>query len=116
MTLAQKYALWGLGVILWVHGLSILLSYVAFGYLDRPVLIHMAWIISPIIGAAALLLYIFQRPAETEAPDKTFHARMLHDQRGHFFVVMNLLVGVVILMAFISVGMMLYGGLQFIAR
>ena len=35
---------------------------------------------------------------------------------GYFFVVVNLLVGIVMLMAAISMGVMFYGGLQFIGH
>lgn len=38
------------------------------------------------------------------------------DERGYFFVAVNLLVEIVVVMAVISVGVMLYGGLQFIGR
>lgn len=38
------------------------------------------------------------------------------DEPGRFFVALNLMMGIVFLMAIISVGIMFYGGLQFIAR
>ena len=34
-------------------------------------------------------------------------------ETSYFFVTVNLLVGIVILMAVISIGVMIYGGLQF---
>lgn len=37
-------------------------------------------------------------------------------EAGYFFVIVNLLVAIVILMAAISIGVMLYGGLQFIGH
>jgi hypothetical protein len=38
------------------------------------------------------------------------------DEAGYFFLTLDLLVGIVILMAAISVGVMFYGGLQFIGH
>ncbi len=35
---------------------------------------------------------------------------------GYFFFVLDLLVGIVLVMGVLAVGMMLYGGLQFIGR
>lgn len=37
-------------------------------------------------------------------------------EAGYFFVVVNLLVGITMLMAAISVGVMIYGGLRFVAH
>ena len=37
-------------------------------------------------------------------------------ETGYFFVAVNLLVGIAILMVVISVGVMIYGGLQFIGN
>lgn len=38
------------------------------------------------------------------------------DKPARFFIAMNLMVGIVFLMAIISVGIMFYGGLQYIAH
>jgi hypothetical protein len=37
-------------------------------------------------------------------------------EAGYFFVTLNLMVGIVLLMAVISIGVMFYGGLQFIGH
>ncbi len=37
-------------------------------------------------------------------------------ETGYFFVTVNLLVGIAILMAVVSIGVMFYGGLQFIGH
>ena len=39
--------------------------------------------------------------------------QLLTGESGYFFVVVNLLVGIAMLMAVISIGVMIYGGLQF---
>jgi hypothetical protein len=47
---------------------------------------------------------------------KTEGTALSTGEAGHFFVAVNLLVGIALLMVVISVGIMLYGGLQFIGR
>ena len=37
-------------------------------------------------------------------------------EAGYFFVIVNLMVGIAILMAVISIGVMVYGGLQFVGN
>ncbi|TAJ98388.1 hypothetical protein EPO44_11690 [bacterium] len=63
MTNEQKYIAWGMGILLWVFGLSIFLSYLNFGYLDLPTVKHMLRILSPLLVVAAVLLYVFKRQA-----------------------------------------------------
>lgn len=43
-------------------------------------------------------------------------ATVSSEEPGYFFFALDLLVGIVIVMAVISIGMMLYGGMQFIGR
>lgn len=66
MTTAQKYIAWGTGILLWVFGLSILLSYTAFGYLDLPTVRHMVWVLSLPLALAAVLLYVFRQRVDSE--------------------------------------------------
>lgn len=47
---------------------------------------------------------------------KTERLQLPTDEGGYFFVVVNLLLGIAMLMAIISVGVMVYGGLQFIGH
>jgi len=73
MTLAQRYIAWGTGILLWIFGLSILLSYFAFGYLDFDIIAHMARILSPILVVAVFLLYLFREPINSEQPQEAPH-------------------------------------------
>jgi len=73
MTLAQKYIAWGTGILLWVFGLSILLSYFAFGYLDFNTIADMAWILFPILIVAVFLLYLFREPINSEQSQEAPH-------------------------------------------
>ncbi len=41
---------------------------------------------------------------------------VLDEGPGYFFFVLDLLIAIVVVMAAISIGMMLYGAMQFIAR
>ena len=47
---------------------------------------------------------------------KTDKLHLLTGQSGYFFVIVNLLVGIAIFMAAISIGIMFYGGLQFMGN
>lgn len=64
MTYAQKYIVWAVGILLWIFGLSVLLSYISFGYLDFETVGHMAWIVSPLLVVAAVLLSHFRQPVD----------------------------------------------------
>ncbi|MBI2349873.1 MAG: hypothetical protein HYV00_00035 [Deltaproteobacteria bacterium] len=66
----QKYIAWGTGIVLWIFGLSIFLSYLNFGYLDLPTVKHMLRILSPLLIMAAVLLYLFKRPGDLKAKDE----------------------------------------------
>lgn len=70
MTTVQKYILWAAGILLWIFGLSILLSYVAFGYLDLLTVRHMALVFSPVLAVGAVLLYVFKQPSDSEQPQE----------------------------------------------
>ena len=70
MTSAQKYILWAVGILLWIFGLSILLSTIAFGYLDLPTVRHMALVLSPPLVLAAVLLFLFKRPGRLKAQEE----------------------------------------------
>lgn len=70
MTFAQKYVVWAVGILLWIFGLSILLSTIAYGYLDLPTVGHMALVLSPILILAAVLLYLFKRTGDLKAKDE----------------------------------------------
>lgn len=70
MTLGQKYITWGTAILVWIFGLSIFLSYINFGSLDLPTVTHMARILTPLLFAAAALLYIFKRPARSERKER----------------------------------------------
>ncbi len=61
MTLAQKYIVWGVAILVWIFGLSVLLSYLSFGYLDFETVSHMAWVLSPLLVMAVILLSVFKR-------------------------------------------------------
>lgn len=67
MTLAQKYILWAAGILLWIFGLSILLSTITYGYLDLPTAGHMTLVLFPILILAAVLLFLFKRPRDLKA-------------------------------------------------
>ena len=73
MTLAQKYILWAAGILLWIFGLSILLSYIAYGYMDLPTVGHMALVLFPPLIVAAVLLFHFKRPEGFEAKERVAH-------------------------------------------
>ncbi|MBI2987485.1 MAG: hypothetical protein HYY45_12030 [Deltaproteobacteria bacterium] len=47
---------------------------------------------------------------------KVDRLQLLAGESGYFFVVVNLLVGIAMLMAVISVGVMIYGGLHFMGN
>jgi len=47
---------------------------------------------------------------------KTERFELPASETGYFFVAVNLLVGIAVLMAAISIGVMVYGGLQFIGH
>lgn len=47
---------------------------------------------------------------------KTERLELPTGETNYFFVTVNLLVGIAILMAVISIGVMFYGGLQFIGN
>ena len=47
---------------------------------------------------------------------KTERLELPAGEAGYFFVTVNLLVGIAIFMAAVSIGVMVYGGLQFIAH
>ncbi len=64
MTYAQKYIVWAAAILLWVFGLSVLLSYISFGYLDFDTVGHMAWIGLPPLVVAAVLFSLFRQPAD----------------------------------------------------
>lgn len=64
MTYAQKYVVWAAAILLWIFGLSVLLSYISFGYLDLDTVGHMAWILSPLLVVAAILLNMFRQPVD----------------------------------------------------
>ncbi len=70
MTLVQKYILWAAGILLWIFGLSILLSTIAFGYLDWPTIRHMALVLSPVLILAAIFLFVFKRPGDLKAKEE----------------------------------------------
>ena len=67
MTLAQKYVLWAAGILLWIFGVSILLSTIAYGYMDLPTVSHMALVLFPPLVLAAVLLVLFKRPRDLKA-------------------------------------------------
>ncbi len=63
--MAQKYVVWAAAILLWIFGLSVLLSYLSFGYLDLDTIGHMAWILSPLLVMAVILLNVFKhQPAD----------------------------------------------------
>jgi hypothetical protein len=64
MTYAQKYIVWAIGILLWVFGLSVLLSYISFGYLDFETVGHMAGIVSPLLVVAAILFSHFRQSVD----------------------------------------------------
>ncbi|OGP22898.1 MAG: hypothetical protein A2038_04960 [Deltaproteobacteria bacterium GWA2_57_13] len=70
MTLTQKYVAWGTGVILWVFGLSILLSYFEYGYMDWRTVTHMTLILVPLVLIAAIVFYLFKRAGDLKAKDE----------------------------------------------
>ncbi|MBI2987486.1 MAG: hypothetical protein HYY45_12035 [Deltaproteobacteria bacterium] len=70
MTLAQKYTLWAAGILLWIFGLSILLSTIAYGYMDLPTIGHMALVLFPPLLLAAILLVFFKRPRDLKAREE----------------------------------------------
>lgn len=70
MTHARKYIAWGAGILLWIFGLSILLSTIAFGYLDWPTVRHMALVLMPVLVLAVILLFFFKRPRDLTAKEK----------------------------------------------
>ncbi len=65
MTYAQKYIVWAAAILLWVFGLSVVLSYISFGYLDFDTVGHMAWIASPPLVVAAILFNHYREPADS---------------------------------------------------
>lgn len=73
MTLAQKYIVWGTGILLWVFGLSIFLSYFAFGHLDFNTVARMAWILLPVLAVAVFLLYLYREPTGSVQPQEKVH-------------------------------------------
>ena len=70
MTFAQKYIVCAVGILLWVFGLSILLSTVAYGYLDLPTVRHIGLVLAPVLILAAVLLYHFKRTGELKAKEE----------------------------------------------
>lgn len=64
MTAIQKYIVWAVGILVWIFVLSILLSYITFGYLDLPTIRYMALVLSPILFLAAVLLFRFRKGEE----------------------------------------------------
>jgi len=70
MTLAQKYILWAAGILFWIFGVSILLSYIAYGYMDLPTIGHMALVLFPPLVLAAILLVFFKRPRDLKAREE----------------------------------------------
>lgn len=74
MTYAQKYILWGAAILAWIFSLSILLSTVAYGYLDLPTVRHMALVLFPVLILAAVLLFLFKQPGDLKAKQE----RMAH--------------------------------------
>ncbi len=62
--MVQKYVVWAAAILLWIFGLSVLLSYLSFGYLDLDTVTQMAWILSPLLVMAAILLNVFKQPAD----------------------------------------------------
>lgn len=75
MTGEQKYIAWGTGILLWVFGLSILLSTSSFGYLDLPTVKHILRILFPVLVVAAVLLYLFKRQAGPEKKERALYVR-----------------------------------------
>lgn len=67
MTRARKYIVWGAGILLWIFGLSIFLSYIAYGYLDLATVRHMALILMPVLVLAAIFLFVLKRPGDLKA-------------------------------------------------
>ena len=70
MTHARKYIAWGAGILLWIFGLSILLSTIAFGYLDWPTVRHMALVLMPGLVLAAIFLFVLKRPEDLKAGEQ----------------------------------------------
>ena len=70
MTFAQKYIVWAVGILLWIFGLSILLSSIAYGYLDLPTVRHMGLVLAPMLILAAVLLYVFKRTGDLKAKEE----------------------------------------------
>jgi len=70
MTHARKYIAWGAGILLWIFGLSILLSTIAFGYLDWPTVRHMALVLMPVLALAVILFFFFKRPRDLTEKEK----------------------------------------------
>lgn len=75
MTTEQKYIAWGTGILLWVFGLSILLSTLNFGYFDLPTVKHMLRVLSPLLVVAVVLLYVFKRQAGPEKKERALYIR-----------------------------------------
>ncbi|HLC26867.1 MAG TPA: hypothetical protein VJM80_08870 [bacterium] len=65
MTRQQKYVLWGTGLFVAMHAISIGLSTLYFGYVDTAVLARMAQIVLPVVMVAGVLLHIYRRPSES---------------------------------------------------
>jgi hypothetical protein len=70
MTDARKYIAWGAGILLWIFGLSILLSTIAYGYLDWPTIRHMALILMPVLVLTVILFFFFKRPGDLTAKEQ----------------------------------------------